>query len=95
VRGLPLHPQVREFIARHQRVYVVEQNRDGQLEGLLRQELPGKLGDRLRSVRHYNGVPIDAAAITDPVITLERPAGKAAAAHGGRSAHAASVTGGE
>jgi len=41
IRGLPLHPAVAEFIARHDRVYVAEQNRDGQMEALLRQELPG------------------------------------------------------
>jgi 2-oxoglutarate ferredoxin oxidoreductase subunit alpha len=62
---------VAEFIARHDRVYVAEQNRDGQMEALLRQELPGELADRLRSVRHFNGVPIDAEAISDPVLAGE------------------------
>ena len=71
IRGLPLHPGVAEFIARHDRVYVTEQNRDGQMEALLRQELPGELADRLRSIRHFNGVPIDAEAISDPVLAGE------------------------
>jgi 2-oxoglutarate ferredoxin oxidoreductase subunit alpha len=71
IRGLPLHPAVAEFIARHERVYVAEQNRDGQMEALLRQELPGELADRLRSIRHFNGVPIDAEAISDPVLAGE------------------------
>ena len=71
IRGLPLHPAVAEFIARHDRVYVAEQNRDGQMEALLRQELPGELADRLRSIRHFNGVPIDAEAISDPVLAGE------------------------
>jgi 2-oxoglutarate ferredoxin oxidoreductase subunit alpha len=74
LRALPFTPEVAAFIERHDRVYVVEQNRDGQLCGLLRQELPGRLIDRLVSVRHYNGVPIDAHAITDPVLHAERPA---------------------
>jgi 2-oxoglutarate ferredoxin oxidoreductase subunit alpha len=75
IRGLPLHPAVAAFIARHERVYVAEQNRDGQIEALLRQELPGELADRLRSVRHFNGVPIDAEAISEPVLAGELAAG--------------------
>jgi 2-oxoglutarate ferredoxin oxidoreductase subunit alpha len=62
---------VAEFIARHDRVYVAEQNRDGQMESLLCQELPGELADRLRSIRHFNGVPIDAEAISDPLLAGE------------------------
>ena len=75
IRGLPLPPAVAEFIARHERVYVAEQNRDGQVEALLRMELPGELADRLRSVRHFNGVPIDAEAISEPVLAGELAAG--------------------
>ncbi len=78
IRGLPLHPWVGEFISRHDRVYLVEQNRDGQLESLLRAELPGELCDRVRGIRHFNGVPIDAEVITQPVLAGER-AGTAAA----------------
>jgi len=74
LRALPLSPQVAEFVENHDRVYVVEQNRDGQMHALLRQELTGRLADRLISVRHYNGVPLDAHAITDPVLDVERPA---------------------
>jgi 2-oxoglutarate/2-oxoacid ferredoxin oxidoreductase subunit alpha len=55
---------------------VVEQNRDGQPFSLLRAELPGRLADRLISVRHYNGVPIDAHAIVDPLLDVERPAAR-------------------
>ena len=61
------------FIERHERVYVVEQNQQGQLCGLLRQELPGALAERLVSVRHYNGVPIDATAISGPIEEDVRP----------------------
>jgi 2-oxoglutarate ferredoxin oxidoreductase subunit alpha len=73
VRALPFSPEVAAFIDRHERVYVVEQNQQGQLFGLLRQELPGALADRLVSIRHYNGVPIDAAAITGPIEEDVRP----------------------
>jgi len=72
IRALPISPDLAAFIGRHERVYVVEQNRDGQLYGILRQELPTHLISRLHSVRHYNGVPVDAHAIIDPLLEAER-----------------------
>jgi 2-oxoglutarate ferredoxin oxidoreductase subunit alpha len=72
VRALPLSPEVATFVARHERVYVVEQNRDGQLYGILRTELPTHLIANLESIRHYNGVPVDAHAIIDPLLEAER-----------------------
>jgi len=72
LRALPIAPEVAAFIARHERVYVIEQNRDGQLYGILRAELPMHLVPRLRSIRHYNGVPIDAGAVAGPIIEAER-----------------------
>ena len=71
VRALPLSDQVARFVSRHERVYVVEQNRDGQLYDLIRLALPPELVDRLRSIRHYNGQPIPAAAITEPLMQQE------------------------
>ncbi len=72
VRALPLSPEVATFVQRHDRVYVVEQNRDGQLYGILRTELPTHLIGRLESIRHYNGVPIDAHAIIGPLLAEQR-----------------------
>ena len=73
VRALPFAPEVTAFIERHERVYVIEQNRDGQLYGLLRAELPAHLIDRLQSIRHYNGVPIDASVVAEPLLSAEKP----------------------
>ena len=73
LRALPLSPEVVAFVQRHERVYVVEQNRDGQLYGILRSELPAHLVGRLLSIRHYNGVPIDAHAIIDPLLPAPEP----------------------
>ncbi|HZY99984.1 MAG TPA: 2-oxoacid:acceptor oxidoreductase subunit alpha [Candidatus Baltobacteraceae bacterium] len=72
VRALPLSPEVAAFVKRHERVYVVEQNRDGQLYAILRTELPPHLIGKLQSICHYNGVPIDAHVIVDPVLEAER-----------------------
>jgi 2-oxoglutarate ferredoxin oxidoreductase subunit alpha len=64
VRALPLSHEVSGFVSRHERVYVVEQNRDGQVYDLIRLALAPALVDRVRSIRHYNGQPIPAEAIT-------------------------------
>jgi len=71
VRALPLSQQVEEFVSRHDRVYVVEQNRDGQIYDLIRLALPPALIGRLRSIRHYDGQPIPADAIIEPLLESE------------------------
>jgi 2-oxoglutarate ferredoxin oxidoreductase subunit alpha len=71
VRALPLSDEVAAFVGRHDHVYVVEQNRDGQLFDLIRLLVPGALVDRLRSIRHYNGQSIPAAAIAEPLMARE------------------------
>jgi 2-oxoglutarate/2-oxoacid ferredoxin oxidoreductase subunit alpha len=66
VRGFPFGDEVSEFIAAHEKVFVVEQNRDGQLRSLLINELeidPAKLG----KVVHYDGTPITARFIADAI----------------------------
>jgi len=72
LRAYPFSPDVEEFIRRYDRVYVVEQNRDGQMMSLLRMDMDPALQTRLRSALHYNGLPIDARSITDAIHTLEQ-----------------------
>jgi 2-oxoglutarate ferredoxin oxidoreductase subunit alpha len=72
VRALPVSDEVARFVARHERVYVVEQNRDGQLASILSATLPGSLSDRLRPVCHYNGTPIAATNIVRPILGWEK-----------------------
>ena len=71
IRALPLAASIAGFVADHDRVYVIEQNRDGQVYDLLRLQLPPELAGRLRSIRHYDGQPIPAEAITRPLLELE------------------------
>jgi 2-oxoglutarate ferredoxin oxidoreductase subunit alpha len=62
VRAFPFHDAVAEFIAAHEQVFVIEQNRDAQLRSLLVNELvvdPAKL----MPVLHYDGTPITARFI--------------------------------
>jgi 2-oxoglutarate ferredoxin oxidoreductase subunit alpha len=67
LRAYPFTHQLAEFIDAHDRLYVVEQNRDGQMLGLMRQELSGSQISKLASVRHYNGLPIDARSVTEEI----------------------------
>ena len=70
LRALPLTPDVKAFVAAHERVYVVEQNRDGQMSDIIRLEV-GKDQQKIRKVLHYSGLPIDARFITNAVQRME------------------------
>ncbi|HUY97550.1 MAG TPA: 2-oxoacid:acceptor oxidoreductase subunit alpha [Verrucomicrobiae bacterium] len=80
LRALPVHAEVARFVARHQRTYVVEQNRDGQLYGILRTELPADLVVRLRSICFFEGEPLPADAVADPIRAAEAAVPAAAGA---------------
>src|SRR5205085_1919750 len=71
LRAFPFTRAVLEFIQNHERVYVIDQNRDGQLNALLTLDLPVEQIGKLRSVRHYNGLPLDARSVTDDIISRE------------------------
>ena len=71
LRAYPFTRETHEFIAAHERVYVVDQNRDGQMYELLKLDIEVPSIPKLRSVRHYNGLPIDARSITDEIISQE------------------------
>ena len=71
LRAYPFSPDLQEFIERHERVYVVDQNRDAQLLCLMRMDLNPELTAKLRSVRHYNGLPLDARSVTDELVRQE------------------------
>ena len=76
IKAFPFSESVREFIAKHERVYVVEQNRDAQLRSLLTLDLeidPAKLVP----VLHYNGIPLNAGFVVRRVIE-ENAKGQAA-----------------
>lgn len=80
LKALPFTEHLARFVERYPRVYVVEQNRDGQMADLIRLECP-EYATRIRSVRHYTGMPIDARFVTDAVLVQEMRAAAAPAAH--------------
>lgn len=79
LRGFPFQNEVREFIDRHERLFVIEQNRDGQMRTLLMNEL-GFAPDKLISITHIDGTPIDARHICQSIETklTQTPKGGAA-----------------
>jgi len=70
LRALPFTKDVKAFVESHERVYVVEQNRDGQMGDLLRLEV-GDIQHKLRKILHYTGLPCDARSITDSLLQME------------------------
>jgi 2-oxoglutarate ferredoxin oxidoreductase subunit alpha len=71
IRAYPFAHEIHDFVASHERVYVVEQNRDAQLLSLLKLDLPADQAVKLRSILHYNGLPIDARSITEEFAAKE------------------------
>jgi len=66
LRGFPFPPSVSEFIANHDHVFVVEQNRDAQMRTLLVNELDVDPAWLIK-VLHYDGTPITARYITQAI----------------------------
>ena len=71
IRAYPFAHEIHDFVASHERVYIVEQDRDAQLASLLKLDLPADQVVKLRSILHYNGLPIDARTITEEFATKE------------------------
>ncbi|MHB8303610.1 MAG: 2-oxoacid:acceptor oxidoreductase subunit alpha [Acidobacteriaceae bacterium] len=75
LRAYPFTQEIHDFVATHERVYVVEQNRDSQMLNLLKIDLDPTQTVKLHSVLHFNGLPIDARTIT-AAIAAQEGAGK-------------------
>jgi 2-oxoglutarate ferredoxin oxidoreductase subunit alpha len=71
LRAYPFTREVHEFIEQHERVYVVEQNRDAQMLSLLKLDVKPELITRFRSMAHITGLPLDARSITDELTSME------------------------
>jgi 2-oxoglutarate ferredoxin oxidoreductase subunit alpha len=71
IRAFPFSHEIHAFVASHTRVYVIEQNRDGQMLSLLKLDLPADQITKLRSIRHFDGLPLDARTVTDKLVLQE------------------------
>jgi 2-oxoglutarate ferredoxin oxidoreductase subunit alpha len=71
VRAYPFSREVHAFVENHDRVYLVEQNRDAQLATLLRGDLAPELSARIRPIAHITGLPLDARSVTEEIAMME------------------------
>ncbi len=71
LKAYPFTARMVDFIRRHERVYVVDQNRDSQLLMLMKMMLDPDDVARLRSIRYYGGLPLDARTVTDEIVRQE------------------------
>jgi 2-oxoglutarate ferredoxin oxidoreductase subunit alpha len=87
VRSFPFSPEVDEFLQSHQTIFVVDQNRDGQLRTLIVNDTSIEKA-KLRSVRHYSGTPLSASHVLDDVLPVLEPTLQSGGAAGSRVASA-------
>ncbi|HZG66695.1 MAG TPA: 2-oxoacid:acceptor oxidoreductase subunit alpha [Herpetosiphonaceae bacterium] len=71
LRALPLEQTTADFISRHERVYVVELNHDGQMCQLVQLHVP-EMAAKVRSIAHCDGLPLTARFVTDKIMEGER-----------------------
>jgi len=76
IRAYPFGAEVAQFLEQHERVFVVDQNRDAQLKSLLVLET-GHAPERLQSILHYGGLPMDCRGVVD-ALALAAAQGEAA-----------------
>ena len=71
LRAYPFTREVHDFVEQHDRVYLVEQNRDAQMLSLLKLDVRPELVTHLRSISHIHGLPLDARSVTDEILMME------------------------
>lgn len=67
IKALPFTKEVDEFVEKQSTIFVVEQNRDGQMAMLLKTHYP-QAAAKIRSVLHYDGLPMTAQNIYSPLL---------------------------
>ncbi|PYR73568.1 MAG: 2-oxoacid:acceptor oxidoreductase subunit alpha [Acidobacteria bacterium] len=71
LRAYPFTTELFDFIDAHDRVYVVDQNRDSQMWQLIKLECTPQQVAKLRSIPHYYGLPIDGRSLTTELLKQE------------------------
>lgn len=70
LKAIPFNTTVSEFIKQHNRIYITEMNRDGQMCQLLRMEYP-QYANRFISIAHLDGLPLSARWISQQIRNQE------------------------
>ncbi len=71
LRALPFTAEVDAYVQEKQVIYLVEQNRDGQMANLFRETYP-EFATKFKSVLHYDGHAIPAKCIVDQITAFEQ-----------------------
>jgi len=71
VRAVPFTEEVEQFVRDHDRIYVVEINRDSQLRQLLLLNMPADQATKLRSAACMDGMPLSARWVKDEILSQE------------------------
>ncbi len=66
LRALPINDDVKEFVKKHDKTYVIELNRDGQMHNILQSEMP-EMATKLVSIAHLDGMPLTARWIVEAI----------------------------
>ena len=72
LRAYPFTKEIFDFIDTHDRIYLVEQNRDAQMLSLLKMECTPAQFTKLRSILHYVGLPIDGRSVSAELVKKEQ-----------------------
>jgi 2-oxoglutarate ferredoxin oxidoreductase subunit alpha len=70
LRALPINEEVKSFVAAHDRVYVIELNRDGQMQDILLTEMP-ESATKLISIAYLDGMPLTARWVVEAIMAKE------------------------
>ncbi|HMF49286.1 MAG TPA: 2-oxoacid:acceptor oxidoreductase subunit alpha [Candidatus Saccharimonadales bacterium] len=73
IRALPLTSEVFEFLAEHDTIYLVEQNRDGQMAAIIKDEHP-EFGTKIINVLIYNGLPATPLEVVNQIFAAAKSA---------------------
>ncbi|MGH7809312.1 MAG: 2-oxoacid:acceptor oxidoreductase subunit alpha, partial [Candidatus Binatia bacterium] len=73
IRALPLTSEVRDFLAEHDTLYLVEQNRDAQVAAIIKDEHPA-LGAKITSILVYDGLPVTAGEVVRQIFEAAQTA---------------------
>ena len=71
IRAFPFAHEIHDFIASHDRLYVIDQNRDSQMFNLLKMDIDPALVTKLHSIRHFDGMPLEARTLTSAIVAQE------------------------
>lgn len=72
IRALPLDLEIEKIFSEKKKIFIIEQNRDGQMREIITQKLP-HLASKFQSILQYDGLPLSAELVYQKIIESVRP----------------------